>query len=554
MARPAPRVTRRGGWPLALRLALAALVLHLVLVQPNHPGAMTPQALLLFPLELPVILLLLLALPGSRRASRAVRLALVVFLTTGAAWKAADLGMFVAFGRGFDPLVDGHLLAAGVNLGAGSLGLPQVVVALLAMVASLAVVVAVAGLQWWALAQWARVGLPRAVALGAGLAACLAGGVAVAEAGQARRLWSLPVSPPGAAFTARLGWERVVALRNSRATLLAFRAAALDDPFASGVGLLDRLGGRDVLVIFVESYGRSSFDTPFYAETHAPFLRAAEAKLAAAGLQARSAWLTSPITGGQSWLAHATLASGLMIGNQQRYRALLASPRRSLWQIAGEAGYRTAAIMPAITMDWPEGERLGFGQILAAADMGYRGKPFNWVTMPDQFTLARGPGLLAPSDRPLMAQIVLISSHAPWVPVPRLLDWEALGDGRVFDAMATAGDAPDVVWRDRDRVRAQYRLSLDYALETVMEFAARQGPDAPLMLVLGDHQAAGFVAQNASRDVPLHVIGPAQALAPMAEWGFAPGLFPAAAPVWPMAAFRNRFLRSYSSAAPSGGT
>jgi hypothetical protein len=123
----------------------------------------------------------------------------------------------------------------------------------------------------------------------------------------------------------------------------------------------------------------------------------------------------------------------------------------------------------------------------------------------------------------------------------------------VFDAMATAGDAPDVVWRDRDRVRAQYRLSLDYALETVMDFAARQGPDAPLMLVLGDHQAAGFVAQNASRDVPLHVIGPPVALAPMADWGFAAGLFPAADPVWPMAAFRDRFLRSYSSAAPPGG-
>ena len=31
---------------------------------------------------------------------------------------------------------------------------------------------------------------------------------------------------------------------------------------------------------------------------------------------------------------------------------------------------------------------MGFDRILAAADLGYRGLPFNWVTMPDQFTLA----------------------------------------------------------------------------------------------------------------------------------------------------------------------
>ena len=39
-----------------VRLGLATLVLHLVLIQPNHPAAMAWDALLLFPLELPVIL------------------------------------------------------------------------------------------------------------------------------------------------------------------------------------------------------------------------------------------------------------------------------------------------------------------------------------------------------------------------------------------------------------------------------------------------------------------------------------------------------------------
>ena len=51
---------------LALRLALAALVLHLVLVLPSHPGALTPGALLLLPLELPLLLALLVAGRGAR--------------------------------------------------------------------------------------------------------------------------------------------------------------------------------------------------------------------------------------------------------------------------------------------------------------------------------------------------------------------------------------------------------------------------------------------------------------------------------------------------------
>jgi len=46
-----------------LRLGLAAMILHLVLIQPNHPDALTWRALSMFPLELPAILLALIA-PG----------------------------------------------------------------------------------------------------------------------------------------------------------------------------------------------------------------------------------------------------------------------------------------------------------------------------------------------------------------------------------------------------------------------------------------------------------------------------------------------------------
>ena len=77
--------------------------------------------------------------------------------------------------------------------------------------------------------------------------------------------------------------------------------------------------------------------------------------------------------------------------------------------------------------------------------------------------------------------------------MPRLIEWDQIGDGTEFNAMATAGDTPEVVWRDHDRVRDQYRLAVDYALQTVLSYAELHADNPPLILILGDHQAAGFV-------------------------------------------------------------
>lgn len=347
----------------------------------------------------------------------------------------------------------------------------------------------------------------------------------------------------------------MIQLRATIGDIRRFDRAARTDPWAGRGGLLDRID-QDVLVIFVESYGRASLDQPLYA-SHRRLLAHETARLQGLGLAMRSAFLDAPTRGGQSWLSHATLANGLRIDDQVRYAAALASSRETLFDIARRSGFRTAAVMPAITMDWPEGAEMGFDSILAAADLGYRGKPFNWVTMPDQFTLAALDRLLrtGPQKAPLFAQVALVSSHAPWVPVPALLDWTQLGDGRIYDAVAMSGDPPEVVWRDRDRVRDQYRQAIGYTLETVFDYAARHAADAPLMLVLGDHQAAEFVALDASPDVPIHAIGPPAVISLLDGWGWTPGLVPdAQAPVVPMEALRDRLLAAFSSAADPVGS
>ncbi len=525
-------------------LALAALALHLALVQPNHPDAMTFGALAVFPLELPVILLGLVALrPGTLSAALA-RIGLVAVLVALIVLKIADFAMFTAFNRGFNPLFDAHLAAAAWKLSTGAVGTAPAMVAAAAAAAALALA---ALALWAATGKWVRIVPGTAGRVAATAGAALAALAAGAQIGQATGNWSPPWTPPGSAFTARLAMERVGAWRASVSELADFRAAAAADPFTGRTGLFDRLDGRDVLIVFVESYGRASFDNPLYAPTHVPTLRAAEAKLEAAGMASRSGWLASPTSGGQSWLAHGTLASGMKTGDQTTYGAMLASTRRTLWHLAAGAGYRTAAVMPAITMDWPEGGLLGFETVLAADDLGYRGLPFNWVTMPDQYTLAAFPERLGPSDAPLFAQVALVSSHAPWVPVPDLIPWDRVGDGSVFDSQALSGDAPEVVWRDRDRVRDQYRMSIDYALRTVMDWSARQGPDGPLIVILGDHQPAGFVSGSESVEVPVHVVGDPALVDRIGGWGWTPGLVPdPELASEPMAWFRDAFVRAFT--------
>ena len=171
--------------------------------------------------------------------------------------------------------------------------------------------------------------------------------------------------------------------------------------------------------------------------------------------------------------------------------------------------------------------------------------------MPDQFTLAALNRHLREEradDQNLFVQVALGSSHAPWVPVPTLVDWETIGDGQIFNAMAASGDAPDIVWRDRDRVRAQYRLAVDYALQTVFAYAARQGDEPPLLVVIGDHQAASFVALDERPDVPIHVIGVPALVDRLADHGFVQGLIPPDdTPVRSMAGMRGLILDAFSS-------
>ena len=198
-----------------VRVVLASVVLFLVLIQPNHPQAMTWGALRLFPLELPVIVAALVLL-GRGALGYGFRAALVGALGVIVLLKLADFGTFIAFNRGFNLLVDLGLVHAGWTLLQGSIGLPA---ATLAAGGALVAFAALIAALWWATGVWAALPVPRLARVGAAILLVPAAAAAIAEIGQARRAWSLPetvrAALPGAAFTARVGIERIEQFRDT---------------------------------------------------------------------------------------------------------------------------------------------------------------------------------------------------------------------------------------------------------------------------------------------------------------------------------------------------
>lgn len=516
----------------AARALLAPILLYGLFVVPLRPGGDWLTA----PIEPVLVLCAMLAMP--RRIERGARALVVLAYGLLLALTAADWGTALAFGRPFDLARDAQLPGFGWNVFAHTVGPGAAAAALAAVIAA---VLLLMGALFYALGAWSRSershgGVLHGVIIGALLGATLIAGF-------------LPGTRPIAPVYDRIALHTHQATAR-RAGAAAFQAG-LQTPAVQAQAGLARLAGKDVLFVFVESYGRTVFERALYADTVKRRLTAFETEIGRAGFAARSGWLTSPTVGGQSWLAHATLLSGLWIDGQPRYDALVASDRISLNRRFRQAGWRTAAVMPAITRDWPQAEWFGYDRLYASDDLGYEGEPFNWVTMPDQFTLAalQRAELADTARPPVMIEAALISSHAPWVPIPPLLDWSTLGDGRVFDDYVRAGDPPVEVWKDPDRVRAQFLKAIDYSLETLASFIAERASDDLVLVILGDHQPAPIITgDNASRDVPIHIVAADPAVvAAIDDWDWAKGMTPhAATPVWRMDDFYAHFLSAFA--------
>lgn len=533
---------------------LAGLLLVMALLAPADRALLSPAAFARIPVEgllgAAVLLLLVRRAPRPARVTAGLGGALLGLLIVG---KLVDVGFTAALARPFRPLIDWPLFADAarfVTESAGGLGSAAAVLLAVALLFGIPVLLVLCALRVaGAMTRHRRSAAAGAVLLAAGWLGCTALDVE-----------PTPGLPVAAASTAAFVSDTSRRVRADLRDPGLFATEVADDRFREtpGTDLLTALRGKDVLVVFVESYGRYAVHRPEYSDPIGELLAEGDRRLAHTGFGSRSGYLRSPTVGGASWLAHATLLAGVRVDNQQRYDALHRTDRSTLVGAFGQAGWRTVAVQPGTTTGWPQAGFYDYRRVYESADLGYRGPNFGFATMPDQFTLAAFERLeRARTDRPpLMAEIALVSSHAPWSPLPSMLGWDSLGDGTVFADTVFApiasgpGDLPKAILsRDPAVVRTDYRRSIEYSLRAVLSYVQTYGDDDLVLVLLGDHQPAPMVTgPDAGADVPVTVVaGDPAVLDRVAGWGWGTGLRPASdAPVWPMEEFRDRFLATFS--------
>ncbi len=430
----------RGGVvvPPAALTVTAGIAVWGVLLAPQHWGQVVPTVFVGLPLE---VLAIVPAAFLPRAWRKAAALAIGLFLGLAAVGKALDMAFFMAFDRPFDPVNDWYYFGPGLGVIGDSIG-PAGAVAVVAG----ALLFAAAALFLLPLSVLRLTG---AVAAHRGVSLRGAAGFAVVWALAAvSGLQSAPGVPAASFGTAGLVRSLAVRVQDGLADRAAFAAELARDPAGAAIaggssaagdglgsggdpaagggrsqtGLLTALKGKDVLLVFVESYGRVALEDPALAPGVTATLRDGNASLRAAGFSSRSAFLTSPTFGGASWLAHSTLQSGLWVDSQQRYNQLLTSNRTTLTGAFSQAGWRTVSDVPSDTTDWPQGARFyQFDALYDSRNVGYGGPKFSYAAMPDQYVLSAFQRLeLAPAGRgPVMAEIDLVSSHTPWTPLGR---------------------------------------------------------------------------------------------------------------------------------------
>ncbi|MGH8960913.1 MAG: hypothetical protein ACRDWT_06865 [Jatrophihabitantaceae bacterium] len=530
---------------------VAFLLVWFALVAPNQLDELTIGAFLRIPLEGLIVVAVGLVLPP--RARPVMALVVGVVLALLAIVKLLDMGFFAEVDRPFNPVTDWVSFGPAFGVLRDSVGqgwAVATVVGVIALVLALLVLVPLSVLRLTRLTARHRARSTRAVAvLGVIWVVCAAFGLQ--DFGGTRL---------ASTSAAGLAYDQASAVRTAIRDQHTFSAALTsNDPlrYQPADDLLTGLRGKDVLVVFVESYGRVAVQDSAFSPAVDDVLRAGTKSLDAAGFASRSAFLTSPTFGGISWLAHSTLQSGLWVDNQQRYNQLVASNRYTLSDAFKRAGWRTVSDIPSDNRAWPQGTSFyHYDKLYNSLNVGYEGPKFSYAPVPDQYTLSTFQKLeLDKANRaPIMTEIDLVSSHTPWTPLPHMVGWNQLGDGSIYDGMPEQGQSPSVVWRHASQVRTLYGQSIQYSLSALISFVQTYHDKNLVLVVLGDHQPATVVSgSGAGHDVPISIIShDPSVLNRISSWGWQDGLLPSPdAPVWPMDSFRDRFLHAYGTHPPT---
>jgi len=309
----------------------------------------------------------------------------------------------------------------------------------------------------------------------------------------------------------------------------------------------------DVHLFLVESYGRILFSHPETVSRWHERMAYYEQRLHAAGWHVVSNFSEAPVSGGGSWMAEATLLTGIRVRYEAVFRHLVDDIHNTpnLVRFLDAQGYQTVLLAPkdrarpGIQLE----NRYAYDTTLFALDLEYEGPSVGWGIIPDQYSLGfAAEHVFSKAKGPIFTNFHMVSSHAPWTLVPPVVDeWRSLGGD---EDPSFEPDDPNAYGGGNlkelgDRLRHYKRFSapryaymgavggleleafadiIDYDLEILVRYLEGLEGDK-LVVIMGDHQPPLVSDSDNTYDVPMHVLSRDSALLDeFREAGFTEGM------------------------------
>ena len=305
-----------------------------------------------------------------------------------------------------------------------------------------------------------------------------------------------------------------------------------------------------VHIYIVESYGRASL-RPRIRKQYREYMNSIAKRMSSLGWSMATGLSEAPVMGGRSWLADATMLSGIQIRYESEYRHLapLFSEMASLPGFFRKQGYETILMRPKDKAR-PGLELVNYfdySRTVFADDLDYKGRPYGWVQVPDQFALGHIRDVVMPSlDAPEFVFAHLGSSHIPWKSLPPIMgDWRLLeryprringtSNPQELDEKQVRFQLERFKRSDEVRVRRlrptaanldDYFKATSYSMEVVIRHVEAMEDPPDLVVMMGDHQPPLY---KKSKDftVPVHLFAlDKKLLREFRKRGFAGGIQP----------------------------
>lgn len=289
------------------------------------------------------------------------------------------------------------------------------------------------------------------------------------------------------------------------------------------------LVNEDLHIFVIESYGSTLFAVDVYIEYMRPVYIEIETRLQSAGWTVYSSYVRSPVFGGRSWMADASLLSGKQIGTQGYFDTIAEAvePAELLRYLENQGYYRIYAAPGTTVVEEPWLSAYPFEEYLLRYDFDYRGPFLNLGAMSDQFILYRVAQNHLLDDRKEFVLYLLVSSHVPFNVIPVYVpEWDRLGDGELYNDGYLQSFNNN--WLSGGELAEGYLAGIEYSLTSISGYVTDILSDEGLIVLLGDHQPRKPISDSrAGYAVPIHILFPSDRTVELPpEWHFRTGILP----------------------------